>query len=168
MGGMMMPMMLAMMGVFMMTSMGGCSKDKKKTKEEMIHACVHDETGECQRKAAAWAAANPEAANAAANALMANDSDGNYLTNNPADSAAIAAQAAKVKAGIEADRNNPNSMYYDPPVETANNDGEKESNVADLPGGNELPVAILPASTEIVPASAFGGPSSTGYGVTTR
>jgi hypothetical protein len=147
MGGMMMPMILAMLGVFMMTSMGGCDKDKdgnKKSKEQMINACLHDESGECQRKAAAWAAANPEQANMAAAALQQTDSDGNYLSSS-VDNYTLKSQAAKVKAGLEADRNNPNSLYYDPD-NAGTSDGP--SNLARDTASDELPVAILPTSVD--------------------
>lgn len=166
----MMPMILAMLGVFMMTSMGGCDKDKngdKKAKEQMINACLHDETGECQRKAAAWAAAHPDEANMAAEGFMKQDQDGKFLTTD-GETYSINDQAKKVKDGLDADRNNPKSLYYDPD-DSGTTGGD--SNLARDPS-SELPVAIVPKS--IIDESAGsavadeGGGQKPVYGATVK
>jgi hypothetical protein len=159
MGAMLMPMLLAFVGVFALTSMGGCDKDKDKDKQKaMINACLNDETGECQRKAAKFAEQNPRAADAAARHWMQNNPNGNHLSNDPANTAMLQ-QAMKVQQGFEDDRNNPDSAFYEGPSTAT------ESNLAGAKT-EEVPVAILPASTEGESATA---PASVGVlGQTTQ
>ncbi len=132
---------IALMTVVIAASLSGvaCSKDKKKaTQKEMIHACLWDQTGDCQRKAAAYASSPailPIAAQVGNNPnLLAGIQNGTIPVVIPPAGApgaappvvgggtaiqsvedAIKAQAKKVNDGIIADTNNPNSLRYDPP-----------------------------------------------------
>jgi len=158
MGNFLMPMIMAFGGVFMLTTMMKSCEDKDKAKNEaMINACLHDETGECQRKAAEFAEQNPQAADAAASQFMKTDADGNFVSTNTA----MLQQAEKVQQGLEEDKNNPNSAYYE---------GPNTATERNLAGAEPTPVAILPASADGGgDASGDSAPASVGVlGQTTQ
>ncbi len=111
-------------------------KKKEATMQEKIHACMWDSSGNCQRAAAAYAAApgvlpianqvlaqNPGLLNGGGGTTPVvlppgtgtNVGTGTAIRTASADDAAIRAMAAKVNAAIKADSNNPNSIHYDPP-----------------------------------------------------
>ncbi len=114
------------------------NKKKEASLQEKIHACMWDSSGQCQRAAAAYAsspavlpianqvlAQNPGILNGVGGTTPVvlppgtgqgtNVGTGTAIRTASADDAAIRAMAAKVNAAIEADRNNPNSIHYDPP-----------------------------------------------------
>lgn len=114
-------------------------KKKQATQQEMIHACLWDQTGNCQRQAAQYAASPAvlPLANQVGNnpALLAGIQNGTIPVVVPpagtpgavapvvgggvaiasVSDAALKAQQQKVAAAIAADSNNPNSIHYDPP-----------------------------------------------------
>ena len=142
----------------------GCGKDKK-SKEEQARACMWDPTGECQRKVRDAMEKNPEVAKAVSDAMKEDpklvEKIGSGVKISSVDRDAIMRHAAKVEAAIEADRMNPDSYHYDPPVNrdiASSGDEPPKSSAPVLPASSQEPAAAVPA--EVV--SPFLGSSSGG------
>lgn len=133
-----------------------CTKKKSASQQEMIHACLWDQSGNCQRQVAAYA-------QSPAILPIANQ----YLAQNPGllagtgtsmpvvlppggavgvktasvSDAALKAQSAKVAAAIQADSMNPSSLHYDPPQAS-------RSPASIAPSSASSAAAAVPSSTE--------------------
>ena len=165
---------LAVLVVFVAFSQIGCSKDKPQTPaqmQSMVQSCMWDQTGACQARSKALME-NPQYAaqiNQVAQTSLANGGTGAVAVGTSGPYALlprsisenqIQQQYQRVQAAMSADRNNPRSLYYDPPQAARS----PSSTGASSP---TLPASVAPASG----SEASTGPtmvSAGGIGEVTR
>lgn len=145
-----------------------CGK-KKASQQEMIRACMWDPSGQCQRQAAAYAAApgvlpiaaqlgqNPQLLNGVVNGTVpvvlppgtpvagapaVPGTGGGVGIKTASTDAAIRAQQQKVAAAIKADSLNPNSIHYDPPQADRGPASIAPQSASDVPSFPQLPANV--------------------------
>ena len=128
--------MIFVFGLVSLTTVGcGCSKKNPPSQQAMINACLFDATGNCPRQAAAIAQAGGFAGGAPGmlpplgqnSPILTNPAVGGIPGMTPPGTTApmpikafasnvdVRNQQQKVMSALNADKNNPNSMRYDPP-----------------------------------------------------